>query len=46
MKNDSIVIDISLEFVAKRPVNKTLAGVQIMGWHRKGDKPLSEPVIA
>ena len=37
-----IAIKISLKFVHKRPVNKIPSLVQIMDWHRTGDKPLSE----
>ena len=39
-------IDISLKFVAKGPNNNIPALVQIMAWHRPGDKPLSEPVLS
>ena len=44
-ENIYILIKISLEFVSKEPINTILALVQIMAWHRSGDKPLSEPMI-
>ena len=40
-----ISIKISLNFVPKVPINNIPALVQIMAWHRPGDKPLSEPVM-
>ena len=36
---------ISLKFVPNVPINNIPALVQIMAWHRSGDKPLSEPII-
>ena len=36
---------ISLKFVPKGPINNIPALVQIMAWRRKGDKPLSEPMM-
>ena len=44
-ENASIAIKISLKFVANDPINNIPALVQIMAWHRPGDKPLSEPMI-
>ena len=41
--NVRISIKISLKFVAKGPINKIPALVQIMAWRRPGDKPISEP---
>ena len=38
-------IEISLKFVPKGPINNIPALVQIMGWRRSGDKPLSEPLM-
>ena len=38
-------IKISLKFVPKCLFNKIPALVQIMAWHRPGDKPLSEPML-
>ena len=40
-----ILIKISLKFILKGPINKIPALVQIMGWRRPGDKPLSEPML-
>ena len=40
-----ISIEISLKFVPKSPINNIPAWVQIMAWHRPGDKPLSEPML-
>ena len=36
---------ISLKFVPKGPIDNIPAWVQIMAWHRPGDKPLSEPMM-
>ena len=44
-ENVEILIDISLKFVPKGPINNNLALVQLMAWHRSGDKPLSEPMM-
>ena len=44
-KNLWISLKISLKFVPKVPINIILALVQIMVWHRTGDKPLSEPMM-
>ena len=41
----SISINISPRFVAKGPINNIPALVQIMAWRRRGDKPLSEPMM-
>ena len=38
-----ILIKISQNFVTEGPIDKNPALVQIMAWHRIGDKPLSEP---
>ena len=43
--NARISIKFSLKFVPKGPINNIPALVQIMAWHRPGDKPLSEPVM-
>ena len=40
------LIQISLKFVQKFPINNKPALVQTMAWHRTGDKPLYEPVMA
>ena len=44
-ENIWILIKISLKFVPKGPINNIPALVQIMAWHRPGDKPLSEPMV-
>ena len=44
-KNIWNLIKILLKFVPKVPVNNIPALVQIMAWHRQGDKPLSEPLL-
>ena len=36
---------ISLKFVPKGPINNIPTLVQIMAWHRPGNKPLSEPMM-
>ena len=41
-ENIWIPIKISLKFVPKGPMNNIPEFVQIMAWHRTGDKPLSE----
>ena len=41
-ENVWILINISLNFVPKGPINNIPALVQIMAWRRPGDKPLSE----
>ena len=40
-----ILIEISLKFVPKGPINNIPALVQIMAWRRLGDRPLSEPML-
>ena len=44
-ENVRISIKISLKFVAKSPNNNIPALVLIMAWRRRGDKPLSEPMV-
>ena len=44
-KNVLIPIEISLKFVPQGPINNIPSLVQIMAWHRPGDKPLSEPMM-
>ena len=41
-ENIWILIEISLKFVPKGPINNIPALVQIMAWRQPGDKPLSE----
>ena len=44
-ENVWISIKISLKFVPKGQIDNIPALVQIMAWHRPGDKPLSEPMM-
>ena len=44
-KSMNFSVKISLKFVLKGPINNIPALVQIMAWHRPGDKPLSEPML-
>ena len=41
-----ILIQISLKFVAKSPIDNNPALVLIIAWPGIGDKPLSEPMLA
>ena len=44
-ENVQILIRVSLKFVPRGPINNISALVQIMAWHRIGDKPLLEPMV-
>ena len=44
-ENVWIPIWISLKFVPEGQINNIPALVEIMGWRRLGDKPLSEPMV-
>ena len=44
-ENDRIPIQISLKFVPRSPIDNKLALVQVMAWHRTGDKPLHETTL-
>ena len=44
-ENVGISLKISLQFVPKVPINNIPTLVQIIAWHRPGDKPLSEPMM-
>ena len=44
-ENEWISPRISLKFVPKVRINNIPALVQIMAWRRRGDKPLSEPMM-
>ena len=44
-ENFYILIKLSLKFVPNGPINNIPALVLIMAWRRKGDKPLSEPML-
>ena len=41
----SILIQISLKFVPKGPIDNKWALDQVMAWRRIGDKPLPEPML-
>ena len=41
-ENDLIRIEISLKFVLRCPVDNMPELVQVMAWHRSGDKPLPD----
>ena len=43
-ENDKILINISLKLVPRSPIDNT-ALVQVMAWHRTGDRPLPEPMM-
>ena len=43
-ENDRIPIQISLKSVPMSPIDNQPALVQVMAWHRTGDKPLSGPM--
>ena len=42
---DEIHIRISLKFVPRSSIDDKPALLQIMAWHRIGNKPLSEPIL-
>ena len=44
-ENVWISIKISLKFIPRGPINYTPSLVQVISWHRTGDKPLSEPMM-
>ena len=44
-ENVSIAIKIPLNFVPKAPINNRWSLVQVMAWHRTGNKLLSEPMM-
>ena len=44
-ENDRILIQISLKYVPKIPIDNKLALVQVMAWRQAGDKPLPKPMI-
>ena len=44
-ENCCILIEFSLKYVRKGPIDNNRALVQIMAWRRSGDKPLSEPMM-
>ena len=40
-----ILMEISLKFAPKGVIDKKSALVQVMAWHRTGDKPLPEAIL-
>ena len=44
-KDDGILIQFSLKFVPRRPIDKKPAFVQVKAWHLFGAKPLPEPML-
>ena len=44
-ENDRIPIRISLKSVPRGPIDNKPALVQVMAWHRTGDKPLPEAML-
>ena len=40
-----ILITISLKFIPKGPIEYKSALVQVMAWHRTGEKPLPESML-
>ena len=44
-ENVWILIKIALKFVPRGPINNISSLVEIMAWHRPGDKPLSESMM-
>ena len=40
-----ISITISLKFISKGPIDYKSALVQVMAWHRTGEKPLPESML-
>ena len=44
-ENYRILIQTSLKFVPRSPINNKPALVQVMAWHRAGNKPLSDPML-
>ena len=45
-ENVRIAINISLDFVPKSPINNIPGLVEIIAWHRTGDRALYEPMMA
>ena len=44
-ENCCILIEFSLKYVCKGPIDNNQALVKILAWRRSGDKPLSEPMM-
>ena len=45
IENVWISVTMSLKFVSRGPISNIPTLVQVMAWHRPGDKPLSEPLM-
>ena len=44
-ENDRILIQISLKFVPRSPIDNKPTLVEVMDWRGTGDKPLPEPML-
>ena len=44
-ENDKIMIQISLKFIPRSPIDNKSVLVQVMAWRRTGDKPLPETMM-
>ena len=44
-ENDRILVQISLKFVPRSPIDNNPTLVRVMAWRQTGDKPLPEPVM-
>ena len=44
-ENDRILIQISLKYVPRSPIDNKPVLVQVMAWCRTGDKPLPGPMM-
>ena len=44
-ENDRILIQISMKFVPRSPIDNKPALVQVMAWSQRGDKPLPKPTL-
>ena len=44
-ENDRIPNQISLKYVPRSSIHNKPSLVQVMAWHRTGDKPLPEPMM-
>ena len=44
-ENDRILIQISLKYVPRSPINNKPALVQVMAWQQTGYKPLPGPMM-
>ena len=45
-ENVKILIQISLKFVPRSPIDNKPALIQVMAWCQRGDEPLPEPMLA